>query len=131
MHMKKITYILTALLIAAIVGLLIWGHGVRSAGRSLIPAGIRAAHPGGEASGESGAASESLPPAPDVSESPSETPPETSEDAEEAYAQRVGKEYRIDMTPYLSYVTASDEEYLRLVNQTPSAVQRLCTRRSD
>lgn len=41
MHMKKIIYILTALLIAAIVGLLIWGHGVRSAGRSLIPAGIR------------------------------------------------------------------------------------------
>lgn len=35
------------------------------------------------------------------------------------------------MTPYLSYVTASDEEYLRLVNQTPFAVQRLCTRRSD
>ena len=117
MHMKKITYILTALLIAAIVGLLIWATASEAPGEVSSPPESGGTS-GGEASGESGAASESLPPAPDVSESPSETPPETSEDAEEAYAQRVGKEYRIDMTPYLSYVTASDEEYLRLVNQT-------------
>ena len=115
--MKKITYILTALLIAAIVGLLIWATASEAPGEVSSPPESGGTS-GGEASGESGAASESLPPAPDVSESPSETPPETSEDAEEAYAQRVGKEYRIDMTPYLSYVTASDEEYLRLVNQT-------------
>ena len=117
MHMKKITYILTALLIAAIVGLLIWATASEAPGEVSSPPESGGTS-GGEASGESGAASESLPPAPDVSESPSETPPETSEDAEEAYAQRVGKEYRIDMTPYLTYVTASDEEYLRLVNQT-------------
>lgn len=90
MHMKKITYILTALLIAAIVGLLIWGHGVRSAGRSLIPAGIRR-HIRRRSVRRERRGFRKPAAAPDVSESPSETPPETSEDAEEAYAQRVGK----------------------------------------
>ena len=117
MNAKKTTYILTALLIAAIAGLLIWATAAENPDTVSPPP---ASGSGAESrpSAESGASSDSLPP--DASSRPdvSETPSETSEDAEEAYAQRVGKSYRIDMTPYLAYVTASDEEYLRLVNQT-------------
>ena len=117
MNAKKTTYILTALLIAAIAGLLIWATAAENSDTVTPPP---ASGSGAESrpSVESGASSDSLPP--DASSRPdvSETPSETSEDAEEAYAQRVGKSYRIDMTPYLAYVTSSDEEYLRLVNQT-------------
>ena len=117
MNAKKTTYILTALLIAAIAGLLIWATAAENSD-TVTPPPASGSRAESRPSVESGASSDSLPP--DASSRPdvSETPSETSEDAEEAYAQRVGKSYRIDMTPYLAYVTASDEEYLRLVNQT-------------
>ena len=117
MNAKKTTYILTALLIAAIAGLLIWATAAENSD-TISPPPASGSEAESRPSAESGASSDSLPP--DESSRPdvSETPSETSEDAEEAYAQRVGKSYRIDMTPYLVYVTASDEEYLRLVNQT-------------
>ena len=90
MNAKKTTYILTALLIAAIAGLLIWATAAENPDTVSPPP---ASGSGAESrpSAESGASSDSLPP--DASSRPdvSETPSETSEDAEEAYAQRVGK----------------------------------------
>ena len=108
MNAKKTTYILTALLIAAIAGLLIWATAAENSD-TVTPPPASGSEAESRPSAESGASSDSLPP--DASSRPdvSETPSETSEDAEEAYAQRVGKSYRIDMTPYLAYVTARAE----------------------
>ena len=89
MNAKKTTYILTALLIAAIAGLLIWATAAENSD-TISPPPASGSEAESRPSAESGASSDSLPP--DESSRPdvSETPSETSEDAEEAYAQRVG-----------------------------------------
>ena len=120
MSSNKMLYFFSFLIIAAIAALLIWATAAGDGGTSDAASDISrpAQSVGGSHDESSSQGTSSIPGIPSSGgDDESESGESSATDPEESYADRVGKEYAIDITPYLQYIVPEEtEEYLLLVN---------------
>ena len=120
MSSNKMLYFFSFLIIAAIAALLIWATAAGDGGTSDAASDISrpAQSVGGSLDESSSQGTSGISGIPSSGgDDESESGESSTTDPEESYADRVGKEYAIDITPYLQYIVPEEtEEYLLLVN---------------